>query len=635
MKCSCLTGFVTCLGIMSLAGAGIPLSPHVTVYPGTVNSVAIEKANRRLVVYGDPAHRFDQADIVLGTHARRDVAESARALVAGGASFVVSAQEADAYAGARDFWNEFVERRFHDYAQQSTRLLAEPLRFDRTVQQGDIIAWQGISVQVVETPGTTRGAVTYVIALDGLRIGFPGDLIFGDGQLLDLHSLQDAVPEAEIRGYHGYAGRLGILIRSLETLDQMQLDRLVPAHGPVIHDPHAAIVQLIERLRHVYRNYLSINAGHWYFKDRYEQLAERALGSDRGVPWMPYAETIHAEPPAWIVPIQNSRLILSDSGSGFLVDCGSQGIVNTLKQMQRDQRLKSIEGVFITHYHDDHTDSINEVVRLFSCPVYVTHLLKDILQHPSAYRMPAMTAKPIPDLVSVADGHTLRWQEFKLTFYDFPGQTLYHDAMLVERGAGERILFAGDSFTPSGLDDYCAQNRNLLHPDQGYFDCIQRLQSLTRPCLIINQHVRETFCFSENQLQHMNAVLHQRKQLLTELFPWDDCNYGIDEQWARACPYGQHAQPGQSVTIALRVFNHAATERSYEIRLRAPAGWPDLAQKSVTLRVPSREEGSVTFAVAVPQRAAARVHVVTFDVRFASWELSHHCEAMIMVAAGK
>lgn len=635
MKYRTLTGLVICLGTMSLAQAGLPLSPHVTVYPGAVNSVAIEKANRRLVVYGDLAHRFAQADIVLGTHARRDVAESARALVVGGARLVVPAQEADAYSGARDFWNKFAEGRFHDYAQQSTRLLAEPLRFNRTVQQGDRIAWQGMAVQVVETPGTTRGAVTYVVELDGLKFGFPGDLIYGDGQISDLHSLQDAVPEAQIRGYHGYAGRLGTLIKSLEKLDRLHLDRLVPAHGPVIHDPHAAIVKLIGRLRHVYRNYLSINAGHWYFKDRYDILAKSALGDNPAVPWMPYAETLHAEPPAWIVPIQNSRLILSDSGSGFLVDCGSQGIVNTLKQMQRDQRLKDLEGIFITHYHDDHTDCINEVVSLFPCPVYVTHVLADILQHPSAYRMPAMTAKPISDLVSVADGYTLRWREFNLTFYDFPGQTIYHDAMLVERGAGELILFAGDSFTPSGLDDYCAQNRNLLHPDQGYFDCIRRLRSLPRPYLIINQHVRETFCFSENQLQHMTAVLRQRKQLLTELFPWDDCNYGIDEQWARAYPYGQSARPGQSVAIALRVFNHAATERSYEIRLRPPAGWPDPAQNTATIQVPSREEGSVTFEVAVPKRVAAGAHVVTFDIRFASWELSQHGEAIVIVSAGK
>jgi len=56
----------------------------------------------------------------------------------------------------------------------------------------------------------------------------------------------------------------------------------------------------------------------------------------------------------------------------------------------------------------------------------------------------------------------IRWHEFQFTFFDFPGQTLYHDGLLVQHDGADRPLFAGDSFTPSGIDDYCLQNRDFV-----------------------------------------------------------------------------------------------------------------------------------------------------------------------------
>ena len=62
--------------------------------------------------------------------------------------------------------------------------------------------------------------------------------------------------------------------------------------------------------------------------------------------------------------------------------------------------------------------------------------LADVLEHPAAYRLPAMTANKIADLTSLADGQKKRWKEFDLTSYYFPGQTLYHGALLAERDDG-------------------------------------------------------------------------------------------------------------------------------------------------------------------------------------------------------
>ena len=62
----------------------------------------------------------------------------------------------------QDFWHAFAQKRYHDYAQQSTKILADPLPIDTWVKEGDEIEWRGISFQVLETPGFTRGSVTYI-----------------------------------------------------------------------------------------------------------------------------------------------------------------------------------------------------------------------------------------------------------------------------------------------------------------------------------------------------------------------------------------------------------------------------------------------------------------------------------------
>ena len=614
-------------GLCHAAGI-VELSPKVTVCRDSANGVFISKDERTLVIYGDPSGNLKRADKVLFTHNRRDVVWSGRVLVDNGAESVVPAKEADSFSKAEDFWTSFTEARFHDYHQQTTKVPIKPLRADRKVAEGDTINWQGLEIKVIDTPGYTRGAVSYFINVDDIRYGFVGDIIYGDGQLFDLYSLQDAVPEAKIEGYHGYAGRLGELIKSLRKVSSQNPDILVPAHGPVIKNPEAAIERLIETLQAAYKNYLSINAGHWYFKDNYEVLAAGVLEPDDKVDWMPYAETIEKKPPDWIVPIHNSRLVLSEDGAGFLIDCGSKAIIDEIIKLRESGKLTKLEGLFITHYHNDHTNEINELVRRFECPVYSGRRSKDILENPGAYRLPYLTSKGVPNLTAFPDDHKMRWKEFDLTFYYFPGQTLYHDALLVEKDDGEKLFFIGDSFTPSGIDDYCLQNRNFLHQGMGYFYCLEFLRKMTSDYLLINQHVIETFRYSQEQIELMTLKLEERKQILAKLFPWDEPNYGIDEQWARIYPYGQKIKPGQNAEFTVKIFNHSNSSHLFTVSPNVPKEFR-LKPKKASINVQPRKEGEARFEIVVPSNISEKVYVLTSDIKFDEWNLRHWSEAIL------
>lgn len=617
-------------GVCHAAGPA-PLSDHVAISRGAVNGVALERDGHRLIVYGDPERCWGTAEMVLLTHGRRDVVRAARPLVNDGAESIVPAGEAKQLAEADAFWAGFWDKRFHDYAQQSTKIPTAALKVGRTVREGDRVQWRNIAIDVLDTPGYTRGAVSYFVKMDGLTYGFVGDVIYGDGHLFDLYSLQDAVAEAQIGGYHGYAGRIGELIASLRKIAARKPDVLVPARGPVIEQPARAIGKLIERLQAAYENYLSINAGHWYFKQRYDTLAERALGKTHEVPWMPYAKTIEKTPPDWIVPIHNSRLVIAQDKTGFLIDCGSQAIIAEIRRLREQGKLGRVEGLFITHYHDDHTDKVNEFLQEWDCPVYATPILEDILRRPGTYRLPCVTPNAIERLTIMPNGHRRRWKEFTLTFYDFPGQTIYHDALLVEKDGGETIFFIGDSFTPSGLDDYCLQNRNLLGEGQGYLYCLGLLKrAIPAQALLINEHVLEPFRFDGAQIDHMTEMLHKRREILSDLFPWDEPNFGIDERWARIHPYGQEVRAGDEAHVAVRILNHSNKSQTFTAGLNAPSGFAVRPEKASVTAAPGKET-EVRFRVTVPARASGAVHVVTADVEFGPWQLHQWSEALLKV----
>lgn len=609
----------------------VELVKGLRVVPGSINGILISSGGKTLAVYGDPREAREKVDTVLFTHHRRDVVWAGRPLVDAGARAIVPAAEAEKFSGVDTFWAEFEEKRFHDYEQQSTKVLAKPLPAAKKVQGGELLTWETIPIRVLDTPGYTRGAVTYLIELDGRRIAFTGDLIYGDGKLLDLYSLQDAIPEAQIGGYHGYAGRLGDLITSLQKVAAERPDILVPVRGPVIREPLAAIDALIARIRALYANYLAIDA-HRYYSSEEDFLikARRVLGAEAQATWMPPAETSD-HLPSWIVPIDNARLIVSSDKTGFLVDCGSPHIIEVLDRLRNAGELTSIEHVFVSHYHDDHTDCVAELAGKYGAAVHASKENVDILEHPGAYRMPCLTTRPLHISSPATSGEHWRWKEFEMSLFYFPGQTLRHDALLVKKESGEQVFFAGDSFTPSGIDDYCLLNRNLMHPGMGFFRCLELLEQAAPGAMLINQHVAPLFRFSAEQLAQIRQTLEKRVELLHTLLPWDDPNFGIDEGWARFYPYARTAHPGETLQFSIRIMNHSSSDQVFHIKPNVPVEWGSFPPPP-PLHISAGSEGACGLSVPIPPSVDGGLYVLTADLRWDQWDLREWTEAMVRVA---
>ena len=268
--------------------------------------------------------------------------------------------------------------------------------------------------------------------------------------------------------------------------------------------------------------------------------------------------------------------------AAFMIDCGTRKDLEEVRKLKASGRIKSLDGIFITHYHYDHTDFVNDAVKEFGCPVYVTQELKGILEDPGAYHMPSMTSAGIPNLTIMKEGQKMSWKDFEMTFVYFPGQTLYHDGLLMEKSNGEAVFFTGDSFTPAGIDDYCFQNRNILHEGTGYLYCLEVLKKLPPNVLLSNQHIKPLFRFSPQQLDHMTTVLRERNDIIKDLLPWDDVNYGTDDQWAWIYPYGQKVKGGQTVECTVKIFNYSEVAKTFRVVPKVPSGFKIDAKDNYT-----------------------------------------------------
>jgi glyoxylase-like metal-dependent hydrolase (beta-lactamase superfamily II) len=594
---------------------------------GAVNSVHLQGTSKSAIVYGVANETCPDVDLILLSHHRRDVLWAARPLVDAGAKAIAPLAERSLIGNPEEFWEGFRTKRFHDYAQQSTKILDRALAVERWVVAGDEIDLGGIKLQVIETPGFTRGSISYVTDVDDTRIVFTGDMIYAPGKILDLYSFQDAIAEAKIGGYHGYGGRLSALVASIDQVLSLKPDVLVPLRGEVMRRPTVALTRLKLQVQQLYKDYLSTTALNWYFKqERMTLSAKGILDEEQEISLMPYS--LHEETPEWIWVHGTSRLVIAENGHAMLIDCGNDGVIDAVKDLVQRGLVKQVDSIFVTHYHDDHTNSVQKAAEHFSCPVYAVAPYVDILENPGNYHMPCLHHNPIKDIVSKQDGETMMFHEFKMTFHSFPGQTFYHGALLVEKDKHLPVYFIGDAFSPSGMDDYCVLNRNLMHENDGYLMCLDRVRKLGNEYWLINEHIPHIFRFTESELDYLETQFRKRIKTVSGLIPWDDPNYGVDEQWAMIYPYGSTSKKGEIREFEIVLTNHSSRKRRYDVKLRIPEGAKIVSLETSTV-IAGGTLGVVRAQVQMPSTAG--LYLIRVDIASQGIDVRDWIEAMVVI----
>jgi glyoxylase-like metal-dependent hydrolase (beta-lactamase superfamily II) len=617
-------------------GTVTELSPHLLVYHGAVNVGIIRQGNKALLIDcgdGGVAERLGKLGItsverIVFTHHHRDQACGADRLIGDETKVAVFEADREHFADVQDYWND-PKSRWHIYGYHPHHLvLTESINVDETLADGQIFEWGPAKLQVVATPGHTNGSVSYLVEVDGHRVMFSGDVIYNHGQVWDIHSLQKGFKRGErkIRDYHGFLGAHYELIDSLGKIGAARPETLVPSHGPIINDPPAAVDLLLGRLAECYDKYVSISALRHYFA----QLFEDYVGRPGQMKIRP-----GKKPPDCLRHFGTTWVVVSEDKAAFVMDCGSKRALDGIDKLIADGEVNAIEGLWVTHYHDDHVDSIPAFQEKFDCPCYADRQVAQVISDPQAWRLPCISPAVAKVDEVTADGQSWQWHEFRLTAYNFPGQTLYHDALLVE-GQGAKMFFVGDSFTPGGIDDYCALNRNWLGRGVGFDRCVALIERL-KPTHIFNCHVADAFDFTPGQCRQMRATLAEREKLFGEIVPWDHANFGMDQSWVRPFPYEQQAKPGSEVKLEVVVTNHATQPRVAACRVVTPRVWsaksPATAATGewVDAPIPAKTEGRLPIVLRIPASVKPGRYPVAMDVRFDGRELPQFTHAMVVV----
>ncbi|MDF2686589.1 MAG: Methylcarbamate-degrading protein [Clostridia bacterium] len=532
----------------------------------------------------------------------------------------IYAPEKEAYLieNPETFWVE-EKYRWHPYSYMpDTDVLPRSPGIVTPVNENWSYVWNDIKITALSTPVNSFGALSYIFKADGIEWCVCGDTVYSGGRMLEIYSMQGN--EDDRRGYHGFLATRSELFKCMDTLSLC--DRLIPAHGDIIENPKQDLNLLKDRLTELYDNFARISCLNYYFP-HYPMTAHM-----KNPEVMPFCQTL--TPPDWMSYVDStSNIIISEDKSAFLIDCGQQCVIDKLSDWLEEGRIKSIDGCFITHSHDDHVDAVAALKKRFGCEIYVIDIMQDITEHPERYLTPCISPNAVK-VTAISDRAIMQWKEFKLEFFRLPGQTLYHGGLMFD-GYGERVFFAGDSGGPSGIDDYCCRNRCFNGSGRGFLQVFDIWEEVN-PDYIINQHQLKAFKFNLGELDFMRKTLLQREKILSELLPWESPDFGIDNDWARAYPYEQTAHSGDIITISIEFTNHSFSTAEVKAEPILPYGFEFADKQSIYLNLPPRTSGftyeyvenpdlKAEFTIKLSETLKQGLYIIPFNIIFNKREL--------------
>ena len=537
----------------------------------------------------------DRVTDVLVTHHHRDQVQGLARAAAAGARIWVPPVEQGLISGAGEHWQERALDNDYDLRQDRFSLL-ESVPVAGAVDEYRSRTIGGHEIFTLPTPGHTAGSVTYLVEVDGRRLAFCGDLVYGDGKLWSLAATQ-----------WSYSGADGLAAThvSCAVLADREPDVLLPGHGPVVEDPASALAAVRRRVKELFDLRLEQP---WDLDDMYAH------------PWAPVTPHLLRNRASFA----NSYALVSETGAALLIDFGydvTTGLVPRterearrpllwpLDALRRDHGVQRIEAVVPTHYHDDHVAGLDLLRDVEGTEVWAPENVAPILLEPARYDLPCLWFEPIWVDRVLTLGEPLHWHEYELRLHPLPGHTLYAVAIELEVD-GKRILATGDQQSGGDRPVLNYQYRNRFRVDD--FVASAELYREVRPDVIVSGHWPPQEV-SDEWLERLAADGARLAELHRELLPLEQVDLGAVGFAARIEPYRSTARAGGTVDVDVIARNPFSREAVARVEVVVPAGWIVPAAQELTLAAGA--EASLRFAVVTgkPQRRARIAADVTVD----------------------
>lgn len=594
-----------------------PITPSVSCLRDTCNVYVLRSGAGAVAIdFGSGAVLDHLAELgieritdVLVTHHHRDQVQGLERAAASGARIWVPPLERELIDDIDHHWRTRTIVNDYDLRQDRFSLL-EPVPVTGTAAEYRTQHYGAFEVYTLPTPGHTPGSVTYLVELDGTRLAFSGDLLYGRGKIWSLAATQWS--------YSGTEGQAATIV-SCAVLAQQEPDRLLPSHGDPIDDPEPALGEVRSRLQELVD--LRREAP-WDLDD----LLRR--------PWAPVTPHLLRNRASFA----NSYALVSEEGAALLVDFGydvttgllpstertaRRALLWPLEALKRDFGVERIEVVVPTHYHDDHVAGLELLREVEGTEVWAPENVAPILEQPSRYDLPCVWFEPIRVDRTLPFGTPVSWREYELTIHRLPGHTLYAAAIELEVD-GRRILATGDQQTDGERPILNYQYRNRFQIGD-YIASAELYRSL-RPDVIISGHWPPQEV-DDKLLERLLADGRRLAELHRELLPLEVVDLGAEGFPARIEPYRSSVPRGARVELVVAVRNPFDRAEAVTVRLVVPPGCTSPEPREVDL--PALGEVTVSFQLETREIAPVERARVAADVTFGDVRFGQQAEALV------
>ena len=544
-------------------------------------------------------------DKVLVTHHHRNQLQGLCELDDYPFDVLVPAGEARLIEGAGEFWNDFGVH-FDLYNCRSVQnTIRRSVPVDEKVSGGDVIEWQGRSIQVIDTPGHTDNSISYCVEVDGRKIVFCGDLISAPGKVTHWYDLH--------WNYYGFTQGVDASDKSFERIKAQGTEWLAPSHGPVIEDPLQAMEansRIYERIRPL----LNPNELHRPTSDMYQIL------------------------PHLVYIGGTSYAIISESGKAFIYDFGwnwnGDADIDILRKFAKDYGVDKIGAVSFSHHHADHKNHVPDLFRWGSPELWVFENMVDIFENPSHYRIPNQGFPVLADRV-LRDGEKVRWEEYTLEFFAFPSQLERHQAMFTVID-GRKVLFTGDG-TWKRIDPERRLNgpivpHNVYFLDGGYITS-SRIMLKYLPEIVCPAHTAEYYPTPED-LEGFHQWALDVREVMTELIDQPDPNFGMDKHWCVFHPYRVSCRDGGSFQVELIIRNHLFVPAQLEVNLKFPENLA-CEHPARSFLIDGKKQAVVPFVLEAVPGSPPELMIITADITINGHHLGEYAEAIVELKPGE
>jgi glyoxylase-like metal-dependent hydrolase (beta-lactamase superfamily II) len=552
---------------------------------------------------------LDRVTDVVVTHHHRDQVQGLARAAAAGIRIWVPPLEHDLIAHAGRHWQKRSLDNDYDLRQDRFSLL-DSVPVAGTVAEYRWRELGGYELYALPTPGHTAGSVTYLAEVEGRRLAFTGDLVYGDGKLWSLAATQWS--------YSGVEGLTATHV-SCAVLADRAPDLLLPAHGPIVEDSQQALAAVRTRVQEL----VDLRLEHpWDLADMHAR------------PWVPITPHLLRNRASFA----NSYALVSETGAALLIDFGydvTTGLVPRterearrallwpLDALRRDHGVTAVEAVVVTHYHDDHVAGLDLVRDVEGTAVWAPENVAPILAEPLRHDLPCLWFEPIAVDRVLPFGETVRWHEYELRLHPLPGHTLFAAALELEVD-GKRVVATGDQQTGGERPVLNYQYRNRFRIDD--FVASAELYRSLRPDVIVSGHWPP----QEVDDALLDALLedgHRLAELHRELLPLEDVDFGAAGFGARIEPYRSSVRAGGRLDLDVIVRNPFGREAVARVTLEVPEGWAEPDAQETTLA--AHGEGVLRFGLEAG--AAARRARVGADLTVDGSRFGQQAEALVDV----